>query len=46
MLGRGLLSVGSVGGRLRGIMIARGMKNFMQGDRQMVFVFLEKVFGY
>jgi len=46
MRGRGLLSVGSVEGHLRGIMIVRGMKNFMQGDRQMVFVFLEKVFGY
>jgi hypothetical protein len=35
-----------VGGRLRGIMIVRGMKNFIQGDRQTVFVLLEKVSGY
>jgi hypothetical protein len=44
MLGSGLSSVGSVGRRLRGIMIVRGMKNFMLGDRWMILVFLEKVF--
>jgi hypothetical protein len=43
MLGSGLSSVGSVGGRLRGIMIVRGMKSFMLGDRWMILVFLEKM---